>query len=477
MCLFSGRICDGIMEATKQKKTEQELAQEEKVTYMTTAPVRKLVCKLAVPTIISMLVTSFYNMADTFFVGKLNTSATAAVGIVFSVMAFIQALGFFFGHGSGNYISRKLGAREYEEASVMAATGFVYAFLCGIFVAVAGLLFLNPLSVALGSTPTILPYTKDYLKIILLGAPFMTSSLVLNNQLRYQGSANYAMVGIVTGAVINIALDPLLIFTFQMGIMGAAVATVLSQIISFFILWAESRKGGNIVIRFQNFMGKLYYIKEIIRGGLPSLCRQGLASVSVIALNHAAGAYEDAAIAGMSIVSRVTMFANSALIGFGQGFQPVCGINYGAGKMKRVREAYFFCVKYASVFLLVVSVMGVAGAEWIVSIFRKDAQVIEVGTQALRLQLLTFPLGAWIVMCNMMLQSVGRSVRAYVVAAGRQGLFFLPLIVILPRAIGLLGVEACQAVADVCTLLLSVPLGLGVLNEMKKDRIDDRQVA
>ena len=221
------------MEATKQKKTEQELAQEEKVTYMTTAPVRKLVCKLAVPTIISMLVTSFYNMADTFFVGKLNTSATAAVGIVFSVMAFIQALGFFFGHGSGNYISRKLGAREYEEASVMAATGFVYAFLCGIFVAVAGLLFLNPLSVALGSTPTILPYTKDYLKIILLGAPFMTSSLVLNNQLRYQGSANYAMVGIVTGAVINIALDPLLIFTFQMGIMGAAVATVLHNLKNF----------------------------------------------------------------------------------------------------------------------------------------------------------------------------------------------------------------------------------------------------
>lgn len=459
------------MDETRQGKTEQELAQEEKVNYMTTEPVQKLVCKLAVPTIISMLVTSFYNMADTFFVGKLNTSATAAVGIVFSVMAFIQALGFFFGHGSGNYISRKLGAREYEEASVMAATGFVYAFLCGIFVAVFGLLFLKPLSVALGSTPTILPYTEDYLKIILLGAPFMTSSLVLNNQLRYQGSANYAMVGIVTGAVINIALDPLLIFTFQMGIMGAAAATVMSQIISFFILWAESRKGGNIVIRFRNFNGRFYYVREIVRGGLPSLCRQGLASVSAIALNHAAGAYGDAAIAGMSIVSRVTMFANSALIGFGQGFQPVCGINYGAGKMRRVREAYFFCVKYASVFLLVVSVAGFAGAEWIVSIFRKDAQVIEVGTQALRLQLLTFPLGAWIVMCNMMLQSVGRAVRASVVAAGRQGLFFLPLIVILPRAMGLLGVEACQAAADACTLLLSVPLGLGVLNEMKTDRV------
>jgi len=458
------------MEETRQE-TGQLSEQEEKVQYMTTAPVQSLVCRLAVPTIISMLVTSFYNMADTFFVGKINTSATAAVGIVFSVMAIIQALGFFFGHGSGNYISRKLGAREYGEASVMASTGFVYAFLCGVFVAAAGLLFLKPLSVGLGSTPTILPYTEAYLRIILLGAPFMTTSLVMNNQLRYQGSASYAMVGIVTGAVINIGLDPLLIFQFHMGIAGAAVATVMSQIISFCILWIESRKGGNIAIRFGNFNGSFYYVKEIVRGGLPSLCRQGLASISVIALNQAAKVYGDAAIAGMSIVSRVTMFANSALIGFGQGFQPVCGMNYGAGKLRRVREAYFFCVKYAAVFLVVISVFGFMGAEFIVSIFRRgDAEVIAVGTLALRLQLLTFPLGAWIVMCNMMLQSVGRAAKASIVAAGRQGLFFLPLIVILSKTLGLLGVEMCQAAADACTMLLSVPLGLSVLNEMKTDR-------
>lgn len=453
-----------------------ETGQEEKIKYMTTAPVQRLVCKLAVPTIISMLVTSFYNMADTFFVGKINTSATAAVGVVFSVMSFIQAMGFFFGHGSGNYISRKLGAREYEVASTMAATGFVYAFLGGMLIAAAGLLFLEPLSYLLGSTPTILPYTKDYLGIILLGAPFMTSSLVLNNQLRFQGSASYAMVGIVTGAVINIALDPLLIFWFHMGIAGAAAATVTSQIISFLLLWMESRKGGNIVIHFRNFSRELYYVKEIIRGGLPSLCRQGLASVSVTCLNHAAGNYGDAAIAGMSIVSRISMFANSALIGFGQGFQPVCGMNYGAGKMKRVRDAYFFCVKYATIFLLLVSVLGFAEAERIVSLFRKnDAQVIEIGTLALRLQLLAFPLGAWIVMCNMMLQSIGKAAKASIVAAGRQGLFFLPLIFVLPRLFGLFGVQVCQTFSDICALLLSIPLGISVLNEMKRQEAGQGQ--
>ena len=444
-----------------------EKEQEEKVRYMTTAPVQKLVCSLAVPTIISMLITSFYNMADTFFVGKINTSATAAVGVVFSVMALIQAVGFFFGHGSGNYISRKLGAREYEVASVMAATGFVYAFLTGVVIAVAGILFLEPLSYLLGSTPTILPYTKEYLRIILLGAPFMTSSLVLNNQLRFQGSASYAMVGIVTGAIVNIGLDPLLIFVFDMGIAGAAVATVASQIISFLLLWAGSRRGGNIVIRFGNFSKDLYYVKEIFRGGFPSLCRQGLASISVAFLNHAAGAYGDAAIAGMSIVSRISMFANSALIGFGQGFQPVCGMNYGAGKMKRVREAYFFCVKYSFLFLLVVSVVGYIGAEPLVSLFRKDSQVIAIGTLALRLQLLTFSLGAWNVMCNMMLQSIGKAVKASVVAAGRQGLFFLPLILILPQLFGIFGVQLCQPVADICAFLLSIPLGISELNVMK----------
>lgn len=459
----------------------QAMTQEEKVTYMTSQPVKRLVCEMAVPTIISMLVTSFYNMADTFFVGKINTQSTAAVGVVFSVMALIQALGFFFGHGSGNFISRKLGARDYEQANVMAANGFFCAFIFGVLVSVIGLFFLEPIAVGLGSTPTILPYTKDYLRIILIGAPFMTSSLVLNNQLRFQGSAAYGMVGIVTGAVINIALDPLLIFVCDMGVAGAALATILSQFCSFVLLLIGCSKGANIRIRIANFKPSLYYLGEMVRGGFPSLCRQGLASIAVMFLNHSAGTYAgvygDAAIAGMSIVNRVAMFANSALIGFGQGFQPVCGMNYGAKKHDRVREAFWFCVKYAFIFLILVSVLGFVFAEDIVTIFRKDdADVIRIGTLALRLQCFVFPFSAWIVMCNMMLQSIGKAVKASIVAAARQGLFFIPLILILPRFFGLLGVQMCQTVSDVFSLLLSLPFGLSVLNEMKAGEMKKAEI-
>ena len=448
------------------------MTQQEKVAYMLSEPVPRLVCRMAVPTIISMLISSFYNMADTFFVGKLNTQATAAVGVVFSVMTLIQAAGFFFGHGSGNFISRNMGAQNFEEVNKMAATGFYTAFGAGILVALLGILFLEPLAYLLGSTDTILPYTKSYMRIILLGAPFMMSSLVLNNQLRYQGSASYGMVGIVSGAVLNLVLDPLLIFTFDMGVAGAALATTISQIASFSILYIMSCRGGNIRIRWKNLSFRSEYFKEMVRGGFPSLCRQGLASVSTICLNNCAGlyggAFSDAAIAAMSIVNRVYMFANSALIGFGQGFQPVCGMNYGAKQYKRVREAFYFCVKYAIFLLVVASVAGIVFAKPLVTLFRKDdAQVIEIATLALQLRCIVFPLSSWMVMTNMMLQSIGKAVSASLAAAARQGLFFIPLIFILPYFFGLLGVQMCQTWADICAFILVLPLGLHALKEMK----------
>lgn len=453
-----------------------KMSQNEKIQYMLNEPIQKLILQMSVPTIISMLVTSFYNMADTFFVGKINTQATAAVGVVFSVMAFIQACGFFFGHGSGNFISRSLGAGKLKEANKMATNGFVLAFLAGIVISIVGIIFLEPLGVLLGSTPTMLPYTKDYLRIILIGAPFLMSSLVLNNQLRYQGSAAYAMIGIVSGAVLNIALDYIFILVLEMGVAGAALATTISQIVSFVILFVVSRQGNNIKVVFREFEPSAYYLKEIVNGGVPSLCRQGLQSVAQVFLYQAAGKYGgihgDAAIAAMSIVGRIAMFANSALIGFGQGFQPVCGMNYGAKNLRRVREAYFFCVKYASIFLLIVSAVGFFLAEPIVTIFRKsDPEVIRIGTLALKLQCLVFPLNAWIVICNMYLQSIGKAVKASIVAASRQGLFFLPFIWILPNFFGLFGVQVCQTVADICTFALALPMGLSVLNskEAMKD--------
>lgn len=458
------------MTQERQENSMEFKSAEEKRNYMLEEPVKRLVCRLAVPTILSMLVTSFYNMADTFFVGKINTQSTAAVGVVFSLMAIIQAVGFLFGHGSGNYISRKLGAGDIEEAQKMSAVGFFTSFLAGIIIMIGCLFFIEPLSFALGSTVTIQPYTVAYLKNILIGAPAMTASLVLNNQMRFQGSAFYAMIGIVSGAVINIALDPLLIFGFEMGVAGAALATTISQYISFVFLLVMMRRGGNIQISFRNFKPSLHFYKEVIRGGIPSLFRQGLASVATICLNHAAGVYGDAAIAGMSIVSRIMMFVNSALIGFGQGFQPVCGFNYGAKKYKRVLEAFFFCVKVAFLCLAGIAVIVFLCAPQLVTVFRKgDVDVIEVGTAALRYSIVALPLSSWIIMCNMMLQSIGKGLKASIVASARQGIFFLPLITILPYFCGLTGVEICQAVSDIFALTVSIPLGVSVIKEMKRD--------
>lgn len=443
---------------------------QDKFTYMTTAPIPKLVTSLAVPTIISMLITAFYNIADTYFVGKINTQATAAVGIAFSVMAIIQALGFFFGHGSGNYISRKLGAKDTRSAEKMASTGFFCSLIVGVFVMLLGLLFITPLSKALGSTPTILPYTEKYLGIVLLGAPFMAASLVLNNQMRFQGNAVYAMIGITVGAVINIGLDPLLMFTFGLGISGAAIATVTSQICSFFVLWVMEHRGNNIRISWANFTPTPDMLKEIVQGGTPSLFRQGLSSLATICLNHSAGMYGDAAIAGMSIVTRICAFINSFVIGFGQGFQPVCGFNYGAGIYERVKSGFWFCVRVGSLFLLVCSAIGFIFAPEIIETFRKgDPAVTAIGTNALRWQLVSLPLCAWIVLCNMMLQTIRKPVPATILAASRQGMFFIPLVWILPLFLGLTGVEITPAIADVCSALLAIPLTRKVLLEMKTE--------
>lgn len=443
---------------------------QDKFTYMTTAPVPKLVTSLAVPTIISMLITAFYNIADTYFVGKINTQATAAVGIAFSVMAIIQALGFFFGHGSGNYISRKLGAQDTRSAEKMASTGFFCALIVGVFISFLGLLFITPLSKILGSTSTILPYTEKYLGIVLLGAPFMAASLVLNNQMRFQGNAMYAMIGITVGAVINIGLDPLLMFTFGLGISGAAIATVTSQVCSFLLLLMMEHKGNNIRIRWENFTPTPDMLKEIVQGGTPSLFRQGLSSVATICLNHSAGMYGDAAIAGMSIVTRICAFINSFVIGFGQGFQPVCGFNYGAKIYERVKSGFWFCVRVGSLFLLVCSVVGFILAPEIIETFRKgDPAVTAIGTNALRWQLISLPLCAWIVLCNMMLQTIRKPIPATILAASRQGMFFIPLIWVLPLFFGLPGVEITPAIADVCSALLAVPLTRKVLLEMNSE--------
>lgn len=452
-------------------------SQNEKYHLMTETPIPALIGRLSVPTIISMMVTSFYNMADTFFVGKIDTSATAAVGVVFPVMAVIQALGFFCGHGSGTSISRKLVSKDIESAEQLAATGFFGAFLLGIAVMAAGLIFLEPLSMALGSTETILPYTKAYLGIILCGAPYMTAQLALNNQLRFQGNAFYSMIGVATGAVLNIVLDPLFIFVLDMGIRGAAAATVLSQLVSFALMLAGVHFSGCIPIKIKNLRLSAARFKEITGGGLPSLFRQGLASLATITMNVAANPYGDAAIAAMSVVTRIAMFANSAVIGFGQGFQPVCGFNYGAKKYERVKEAFWFCVKFSTVFLIAAAILGAVFSHQLIEVFRSDAEVIRIGKIALRWQCITFPLLGWIVLNNMMMQTIGKTFYATLLAASRQGVFFIPALLVLPGLFGLLGIQTAQAAADLCTFAVTTVIYAAAIKQMNMEINNDKAVS
>ena len=440
--------------------------QQQKHIYMTETPIPRLIIRLAIPAIISMLISSIYNMADTFFIGQLKdgsaaaTSATAAVGVAFPLMSIIQAIGFMFGHGSGNFISRALGSQKTEEAGRMAATGFFSALLAGVLLSVIGLVLLEPLCRLLGSTDTILPYAMNYIRIILIGAPWMCASLVLNNQLRFQGNAFFSMIGISTGGVINIALDPLFIFTFHMGISGAALATIISQFISFVLLFIGTRKSDNLNIHIRNFTPKKHYFQEIFKGGAPSLFRQGIGSLSTTCLNNIAKAVVDLSIAdptiaALSIVSRIMMFANSLVIGF------------GAGKHSRVREAFYFCVKLGTCVLIAAAIAGLCFAPSIISLFRADdAQVIEIGALALRLQCITMPLFAYVVLSNMMLQTIAKTFRASLLAVARQGLFFLPILLVLAYTSGLFGIQLTQPIADVFSFLLALILMRKTMQEI-----------
>ncbi len=448
----------------------REMSYEEKYKMMIETPVNKLIPRLAVPTIISMLITSIYNMADTFFVSQLSTAASGAVGVNFSLMAMIQAIGFTLGMGSGNYMSRMLGEKKQEKAQRACSTAVYTAFVCGLLLAVLGIRNMDSLVRILGATETIAPYAKDYGKYILIAAPYMTVSFVFNNHLRAQGNAALSMFGITTGGVLNVILDPVLIFHFEMGISGAAIATIFSQFISFLILLFLVIRSGNVLKPCpQFFTMKGWVYREILSAGMPTLGRQGLASVASVLLNLGASAFGDAAVAAMSIVTRIMMFINSALIGFGQGFQPVCGFNFGAGKYDRVLDAYYFCRRVAFVFLLSMAVIMFAVSTPIMRLFRKeDAEVVRIGALSLKLQCVMLPTQAFTIIGNMLTQSIGYSFRATITAIGKQGLFFIPAILILPGIFGVLGLQLAQPVADFLTFVLTQVIVVMVAKELRE---------
>lgn len=445
------------------------MTQEERYKYMTEGKVSHIIPRLAIPSIVSMLTTSIYNMADTYFVSKISTEASAAVGVNFSIMAMIQAVGFMLGMGCGNYISRLLGRKQNDEAASAASTVFITSLAIGTIFTIISLLFLEPFVSKLGAIPSVLPYAMDYAKYILIAAPVMMGSFLLNNLLRSQGYATRSMIGICTGGLLNIAFDPLFIFVFDMGIKGAAIATGLSQLISFTILLLMvtfTKSSIHINLKLIKPSIKLYC--EVIHSGLPSLCRQGLSSVSSIVLNNVAGPYGASAIAAVSIVNRFMMMIYSSVIGFGQGFQPVCGFNYGAKKYNRVLEAYSFCIKLSISILTVLGVIAFIFAPQIISLIKNnDQQVIEIGAKALRFQCLTLPIQGVLISSQFMIQSIGYGIRASLIAMGRQGLFLIPAYIILEKIWKLNGILASQPVSDIFTLIATLIITYTVITKLK----------
>lgn len=446
---------------------------------MTETSVNKLVLQLGLPTTISMLVTNIYNMADTYFVSDLGTSQSGAVGVVFALMAIIQAFGFMFGHGAGSNIGRLLGAHEKEKASKYATTSLFWGIVSGLIILSLGLIFHEPLMRLLGSTDTILPYAKEYSKYILIAAPAMVAGCVMNNILRYEGMATYAMVGLVSGGILNIFGDYMLIRVLDMGVSGAGIATGISQCIAAIILlipFVTGKTQSRFVFKgvFTKLDGVIavidgHFVGTIIAIGMPSLMRQGLNSVSSMVLNSSAKPYGDAAIAAMSITARVIGFMFCIGLGVGQGFQPVAGFNYGAKKYSRVKKSFWFTYVFSVILLACVAIIGFVFAEPIVRFFRDDPTVLAIGTRALRFQSASLVCLPMTVTSNMLFQSTGKSVRATFLAMTRSGLFFIPAILILSRLWGLTGIESSQAIADLLAALVSLPISLSFLHSIPKD--------
>lgn len=447
---------------------EGDGAADRKYRQMTEAPVGPLILSLAWPSIVSNLVTTIYNLADTFFIGRISTSASGAIGVAFVVMTMIQAVGFYFGQGTGNAMSRYLGMRDRRMADTMASIGVAASFLLGVVIAVLGHVFLEPLCLLAGSTPTILPYARTYIGLILVGAPWMCASLTLNMLLRFEGESLYAMVAFVSGAVLNFALAPALIFWRGMGIAGAGLATIVCQFVSFVLLLAGMQRSHVAHLSLRSLSWGRDLAREINNGGLPSLARQLVLGFATTTLNNAARPYGDAAIAAIAIVQRVVSLGNYIQIGIGQGFQPVCGYNYGAGRYDRVREGMRFARRTAFALVACVSVVTFAFAPQIASVFRDDPEVISIATVTLRFQSVTLAFTGVAMIANFALQTTGRMWRATLLGLCRLGIVLAPVVMVTSRLFGLLGVEMAQSVTDVITVCIAVPMYRGLTRELEE---------
>ena len=443
---------------------------------MTETPVPRLVIGLAVPTTISMLITNIYNAADTFFVSKISVSASGATGIVFSLMAIFQALGFMCGHGAGANLSRLLGAKDGKGATTYTTTGFFMAMLLGLLAGSLGLAFKTPLMRLLGSTETILPEAEAYGFWILLSAPAMTCSCVLNNVLRYEGRATFAMFGLTAGGILNMLLDPLFIFALNMGTGGAGLSTALSQYVSLAILLLPFFRGQtSSKIRPSALREGIKLCGNIAATGTPNLLRQGLNSVSMALLNIKASVFGDAAIAAISIATRVVNLLFSGAIGLAQGFQPVSSFNYGARKYDRVRRAYRFTLITNIVAMAVLAGGCAAFAPRVIALFRNDEEIISIGSRALRLLCASLPFLPCSAMGSMQFQCTGEKKKAALVSSLQSGLIMIPLLLVLPELYGLNGLELCMPVSYVAAALTALPMSIIHLKQLGRESADQQK--
>ena len=436
---------------------------------MIKTPVKKLVLVLGIPTTISMLVTSIYNIADTYFVSNIGEGAAGAVGIVFPLMAIVQAIGFTFGMGASSMISSKLGEKKDQDAQKLGSSAFYVAMALGILLAIFSMIFIEPLMKVLGATETNIGYAMDYAKYIIYGYPIMIGSFVLNNILRSEGKALLSMIGLTTGGVLNILLDPLFIKTYDMGISGAAIATLISQALSFIILLTMFVTKKSIITLSPKYITKEAWVyKDVLKIGFPSLCRQGLASIATIFLNNQAGLYGgDAALDAMSIVSKIFMIVFSVSLGIGQGYQPVCGYNYFAKKYDRVKEAMMFTLICGFALMLVTCVILFIFSENVMGLFVEGSpQVVAIGSRVIKYQSIAMPFLSLNVIANMSFQSTKKKFAATILSCCRQGIFFIPFIFILPLIFELGGVETTQALSDFCTFLFTIPFFVKFVKEL-----------
>ena len=442
---------------------------EERFKRMRYEKIPKLIISLGIPTTISMLITNIYNMADTYFVSQISLSASGATGIVFAVMAILQAFGFMCGHGSGSNISRSLGRKDEENASRFASSGLFLSFCISLVLMIAGLVFLEPLMRLLGSTDTILVEAMNYGRFIFLAAPAMVMSCVCNNILRYEGRAVYAMVGLTFGGILNMMLDPILIFVFHLGISGAGIATMVAQYLSLFILlipFFRNRTASRL--RLSYISRNIDTFINIIVTGSPSLARQGLNSISTAMLNMMAKPLGDAAIAAMSVVGRVSNMLFSLSLGIAQGFQPVSSFNYGAGDYKRVKESTVFTIGFGTALIAVLCTLAFINAPLIISLFRSEELVIKIGSAALRLMCFGLLLLPTVSVTNMLFQGIGESKKALFVACLQSGAFFIPLVVILTRAFGVNGLICATPLSYLLAFSVALPMVVKFMRNLIK---------